>query len=64
MAPDIEAVVKVLRGEEVWRAVKPMMDEYHNAQILETPVMSPTTSYHPSAPAKKRRRKATNENSK
>ena len=58
MSPDIEAVVKLLREGQVWRKVKPMMDNYHLQQIKETPVSSPTSSYHPSTsrPAKRRRK--------
>ena len=41
---------------KVWRTIKPLMDNYHSEQLLETPVCSPTTSYHSSAPAKRRRK--------
>ena len=86
MAPDIEAVTKLLQEEKVsklptkkvevklnfdmglkqyhkpifsfqiWRLVKPYMDNYHSMQDIETRVMSPTTSFISSAPAAKRRR--------
>ena len=62
MAPDIEAAVKLLRDGEVWRKVKPMMDNYHSQQLRETPVCSPTSSYHPntSRPTKRRRKSRQN----
>nr|XP_006825988.1 PREDICTED: histidine ammonia-lyase [Saccoglossus kowalevskii] len=44
MAPDIEAVTKLLREEKVWEIVKPYTLNYHDETIHETRVPSPTTT--------------------
>lgn len=58
MAPDIDAVTKLLQEEKVWRKVKPFMDNYHAQQDVETRVFSPTSSFSAEAPppATKRRK--------
>ncbi|XP_033744655.1 histidine ammonia-lyase-like [Pecten maximus] len=55
MTPDIESVTKMLQEEQVWRKAKPMMDNYHSLQSIETRVFSPTAS-GPDAPSLKRRK--------
>lgn len=55
MTPDIEAVTKMLQEEQVWRKAKPMMDNYHSLQSIETRVFSPTAS-GPDVPPLKRRK--------
>ncbi|XP_046542970.1 histidine ammonia-lyase-like [Haliotis rubra] len=55
MAPDIEAVTKLLQEEKIWRKVKPMMDNYHSVQTIETRVFSPTTARLDGPPPKRRR---------
>ncbi|XP_060076875.1 histidine ammonia-lyase-like [Ylistrum balloti] len=55
MTPDIEAVTKMLQEEQVWRKAKPMMDNYHSLQSIETRVFSPTAS-GPDVPPMKRRK--------
>ncbi|XP_053377261.1 histidine ammonia-lyase-like [Mercenaria mercenaria] len=45
MAPDIDAVTKLLQEEKVWFTAKPYMENYHAAQDIETRVLSPTTAY-------------------
>nr|KAG5697095.1 hypothetical protein BaRGS_002011 [Batillaria attramentaria] len=59
MAPDIDAVTKLLQDGKIWQKVKPMIDHYHSVQIIETRVFSPTTTSRPAAngpTAPKRRR--------
>ncbi|KAI8745510.1 histidine ammonia-lyase [Biomphalaria glabrata] len=59
MAPDIDAVAKLLQEEKIWTKVKPMIDHYHSVQSVETRVFSPTTAMRESMngiSAPKRRR--------
>ncbi|XP_025108687.1 LOW QUALITY PROTEIN: histidine ammonia-lyase-like [Pomacea canaliculata] len=61
MAPDIDAITKLLQEEKIWHKVKPMIDHYHSVQNIETRVFSPTTTRINSPPqngptAVKRRR--------
>ncbi|XP_050412353.1 histidine ammonia-lyase [Patella vulgata] len=44
MSPDIDAATKLLQEERIWRVVKPLMDNYHSTQSIETRVFSPTAS--------------------
>ncbi|ESO91184.1 hypothetical protein LOTGIDRAFT_209547 [Lottia gigantea] len=45
MSPDIDAVTKLLQEEKIFKTVKPLMDNYHSCQSLETKVFSPTSSF-------------------
>ncbi|XP_013407515.1 histidine ammonia-lyase [Lingula anatina] len=56
MAPDIEAVTKLLRSEQIWRTVKPFMDKYVELQIPDTPVCSPTSVKVTNGPPAKKRK--------
>ncbi|XP_076447679.1 histidine ammonia-lyase-like isoform X2 [Babylonia areolata] len=63
MAPDIDAVTKLLQEGKIWHKVKPMIDHYHSVQDIETRVFSPTTTTrhnddHTNGPAPKRKRLA------
>lgn len=40
---------------QIWRKVKPMMDNYHSVQTIETRVFSPTTARLDGPPPKRRR---------
>jgi len=42
---------------QIWWVVKPYMDNYHDKQMRETFVMSPTATYHSSVPAAKKRKR-------
>ncbi|XP_059141196.1 histidine ammonia-lyase-like [Physella acuta] len=44
MAPDIDAVTKLLQEEKIWYKVKPMIDHYYSHQSIETRVFSPTST--------------------
>ncbi|KAK2182117.1 hypothetical protein NP493_366g02022 [Ridgeia piscesae] len=57
MAPDMNAVTQLLQEERIWWVVKPYMDNYHDKQMRETFVMSPTATYHSSVPAAKKRKR-------
>lgn len=59
MAPDIDAVTKLLQEEKIWVKIKPMIDHYHSVQSVETRVFSPTSSTREApgnGPVTKRRR--------
>ncbi|XP_052779312.1 histidine ammonia-lyase-like [Mya arenaria] len=58
MAPDIDAVTKLIQDEKVWHTVKPLIENYHATQVIETRVLSPTTAMRTEGPAPKRRRVA------
>ncbi|ELT90734.1 hypothetical protein CAPTEDRAFT_167650 [Capitella teleta] len=62
MAPDIDAVTKLLQEGKIWKVSKALMDDFHSKQVIETFPNSPTASYHSSTTnAAKRRRKRTND---